>query len=493
MGEKFLNVYNKTIEMTDAQMDCIDYVGEKVLMVKGAAGTGKSAVIQYKALKYLEEYEAGKNNKVIIFTYNKSLVRATKQILSLNGDKSGYIKVTTPNAHFENICLALKLDRNSICDQETKRRFVREALQEHKEAAGVHRLNRLSTDFWEDEIRWMKESNVTTNDKEYYLKKLKRPGRGTNVVFSDEEKEVAFDIFSCYMNILRRKKMVDWEDLPLYIIRHPERIPESFKYDHVLIDEAQDLSLAQMMAAMMIYKKDMFVALDINQRLYGKHWTTKQLGISSTTKKLEAPMRTTMQIEALAESLRAKNDDDFMDDEDDISLREIPKMLGTPPTVAMFNSLQEEKEYVIRIIRAWLKESDEISIGILAAKKTQLDVYASWMTDAGIPKEIIKRDGDFDITKPGVKIVTTHSAKGMEFFRVIIPQFNEGNFPYGYSPKLEDEKREFLIKERNRAYVAMTRARVTLNITCNKNKKSRFFDSMDRRCYDLEDMTIQTD
>ncbi|WP_026528651.1 3'-5' exonuclease, partial [Butyrivibrio sp. VCD2006] len=365
---------------------------------------------------------------------------------------------------------------------------IREALMEHREETGYHRLNKLSAEFWEDEIRWMKESNVTTNDKSYYLK-LKRPGRGTDVVFNEEEKEVAFDIFSHYMNILRRQKMVDWEDLPLYIIRHPERVPEEFKYDHVLIDEAQDLSLAQMMASMMIYKKDLFAALDINQRLYGKHWTTKQLGINTTTKKLDAPMRTTMQIEAFAESLRIKNDDDYLDEEDDISLRVPPNDLGIPPKVVMCNSIKEEKEYVIRWVKSWLSKSDKISIGILASKKAQLDTYAAWMTDAGIPKEIIKRDGDFDITKPGVKIVTTHSAKGMEFYSVIIPQFNDGNFPYGYKPKLEEEKRDFLIKERNRAYVAITRAKRTLTITCIKNKKSSFFDSFDKRCYDLEDMT----
>lgn len=42
------------------------------------------------------------------------------------------------------------------------------------------------------------------------------------------------------------------------------------KFEHILIDEAQDLSLAQMTAIMMLYKKDMVVAMDMNQRIFGK-------------------------------------------------------------------------------------------------------------------------------------------------------------------------------------------------------------------------------
>ena len=91
------------------------------------------------------------------------------------------------------------------------------------------------------------------------------------------------------------------------------------KFEHVLIDEAQDLSMAQMTAIMRLYTKDMMVAMDMNQKIHSRHWTPKLLGIESTTKKLTKSMRTTKQIEALAESLRCRNDVNLSDD--DKSLR----------------------------------------------------------------------------------------------------------------------------------------------------------------------------
>ncbi|WP_035766749.1 3'-5' exonuclease [Butyrivibrio sp. NC2002] len=478
---------DRPIEITKEQEECVDYHDNEVMIVNGVAGTGKSIVLLYRALNYIKENENNKYKRVIIITYNKSLVKATKQKLLEKGDKRGYITVTTPNAFFEKICLALNLDRNRICDEMTKLNYVRDALCECIEEVGISRLNSLSADFWDKEIRWMKESNITTNDKVKYLE-LKRPGRGTDIEFTEEEKHEAFYIFCKYMSILRNQKMVDWEDLPLFIVRNPERIPDSFKFDHVLIDEAQDLSLAQMLASMKIYKKDIVIASDFNQRLYLKQWSIDELGIKTDIKVLHSLMRTTKQIGIFAESFRKKNEDCIAEKEDMSNLGSNSNKVDLP-VIAMLNSAKEEKEYVIREVKAWLSESSNITIGILASKTSQLDIYASWMTDAGIPKEIIRRDGDFDITTPGVKIVTTHSAKGMEFSRVIIPQFNEGNFPYGYQPKLDEEKIKFLERERNRTYVAITRARLNLTITCTKSKKSRFIDEIDSDYYVLKDMT----
>lgn len=69
-------------------------------------------------------------------------------------------------------------------------------------------------------------------------------------------------------------------------------------------------------------------------------------------------------------------------------------------------------------------------------------------------------DGDY------VSLMTVHTAKGLEFDNVFIYGFNEGVFPSSRaledSPKNEEE-------ERRLAYVAITRAKKKLYITCNQD------------------------
>lgn len=60
-----------------------------------------------------------------------------------------------------------------------------------------------------------------------------------------------------------------------------------------------------------------------------------------------------------------------------------------------------------------------------------------------------------------VQLMTVHGAKGLEFDTVIIPDCNEGNFPYGRMP---DEKA--VEEERRIFYVAMTRAKNNLELSC---------------------------
>lgn len=68
--------------------------------------------------------------------------------------------------------------------------------------------------------------------------------------------------------------------------------------------------------------------------------------------------------------------------------------------------------------------------------------------------------GSDNAGKKGVRILTMHACKGLEFDTVYIPDLNEGNIPSRRSfteDHLEEERRLF--------YVAMTRAKNSLTIT----------------------------
>ena len=68
----------------------------------------------------------------------------------------------------------------------------------------------------------------------------------------------------------------------------------------------------------------------------------------------------------------------------------------------------------------------------------------------------------------GVRMMTVHASKGLEFERVWIPDVNEGTFPYGHM-----QSEETVEEERRMLYVAMTRAKEFLELTFVTGTKER--------------------
>lgn len=476
MEKDLYNVDHEKIVLTKEQESCLNYKGDRTLMVKGVAGAGKSVVIQSFAKKLIAESKGECKKNIAIFTFNNTLNAYTKELL---GEKS--VTVTTLDAYILEVYNAINGPKLKIYSNAgRKKEIMKSALEKHKETCGPHRFQNLDLEFWLEEIEWMKEMNVSTDDMTEYLG-IQRKGRGTKVRMTPADRIVAFQIYMKYDAEMKKKKMGDWIDYALYLTHHQDEIPEQYKFQHVLIDEAQDLPLVKMKTAMAFSSKDMVIAMDVNQRIYQKYWTPGMLGIQTTTKKLTKSMRTTKQIDALAESLRKYNDEYL--NEDDKSLRAIPEREGDLPYLIHCDNLDVEKKIVIKRIKDLLKQNANVSIGIIAAKNTQIQTYSEWMTDAGIMHETVKKGSEFKIHQPGVKIVNVYNAKGLEFTHVIIPQFIEGKFPYYFSSTDEEEIQNFLIKSRNMIYVAMTRARKTLTVTYSGEKGSRFLGELDKNLY----------
>lgn len=485
MSVEVYDACQEKIIWTKEQEACLNYTGNRTLMIKGIAGAGKSLVIQALAKQFLAGYASDQKNKVAVFTFSNTLNSAMKEFLKINGEQEDYITVTTLTSYIAYVYHSIgapkiRIDTDPLYSK-LKKEAVQEALEHHKKQYGTHRFHNLELQFWMEEFDWMKDMNVSAQDLKYYLS-LPRKGRGGKVRMTAAERLTAFQIFTFYDSVRKKKGIGDWIDYSLYLVRNSDKIPDRLKFDHILIDEAQDLSLAQMMAAVMLFRKDMIVAMDKNQRIFNKQWTPKLLGIETTTKTLTRSMRTTKQIDNLAESVRQKNEE--MLDADEKTVRAMPEREGPLPQVVHLKDTASEKKYVTEQVKAYLKQNSKISIGVLASCKRQVYTYAVWMTDAGIQPEIIEKNSTFSMAKPGVKIVNIYNAKGLEFSRVIIPQFVEGNFPYHHKTDDEEERQMFLTTCRNLVYVGMTRAQFSLVITYQGENGSRFIGEMDPHCYE---------
>ena len=490
MADKIYDIYHQEIRLTSEQEACLKYSGNRTLMVKGYAGAGKSLVLMALAKKYLEKYCTEAKNKVGIFTFQNTLVSTMREFLQVNDQPEDGVVVSTIDSYIKTVydilvkCGAAprrKYLNNDKAGTARQIECIKRALREHQTKYGKHRFHDIDPSFLVEEFAWMKGMNVWTDDLDYYLT-IRRKGRGSKIRMSSSDRVTIYQIYSLYCKQLERTGFGDWIDQALFLIRHPEMIPENMKFEHVLVDEAQDLSLAQMTAIMRLYSKDMMVAMDMNQKIHDRYWTPKLLGIQATTKKLTKSMRTTKQIEALAESLRCKNDENLT--EDDKSLRAIPEREGRIPRIVHLEDQAAERKYVVNLIEEYQKVNPNLTIGLIAAKNNQIKIFSDWLTSEGISHEQVTKHSTFSMARPGVKVVTAYGAKGLEFNCVIIPMFAEGYFPFNYNPDDPEIMSEFIIKMRNLVYVSMTRAKNLLTITFWGKNGSRFIREMDPALYE---------
>jgi DNA helicase-2/ATP-dependent DNA helicase PcrA len=125
------------------------------------------------------------------------------------------------------------------------------------------------------------------------------------------------------------------------------------------------------------------------------------------------------------------------------------------------------------------RKPDITALIAMAAQFDDLDAYMSTMTLDGSAEKTSWRAEADDGERP-ITISTTHSAKGLEFDTVYIPNFVKGHMPSGFA-----RDREGLEEERRVLYVAVTRPRKDLVVTVptfdfqgNRNERSVFEEEL---------------
>jgi superfamily I DNA/RNA helicase len=84
-----------------------------------------------------------------------------------------------------------------------------------------------------------------------------------------------------------------------------------------------------------------------------------------------------------------------------------------------------------------------------------------------IPDYTKYKEVDLKLDSDNIVIATIHKAKGLEFDYVIIPQCAENNYPNYFS--LNPYNEEAVMEDARLLYVAMTRAKRKLLITCSSD------------------------
>ena len=309
---------------------------------------------------------------------------------------------------------------------------------------------------------------------------LKRLGRKTRLPL--EKRSTLWSIFERVKAELRDRGLQTRADLfsSLAAALKDRRNPP---YDFVIVDEAQDISVAQLhfLAALGARRPNsLFFAGDLGQRIFQTPFSWKALGVDvrGRSQTLKLNYRTSHQIRMQADRLLGP---ELADVDGNVEDRRgtVSAFNGVPPAIHLFETEQEEGAAVA----AWLRERrgsgvsiEEMAIFVRSGK--ELDRARRVVRDAGISFQVLEERVETD--KGRVSISTMHLAKGLEFRAVAVMACDDEVIPL--QERIETvaddaDLEEVYNTERHLLYVACTRARDYLMIS-GVAPASEFLDDM---------------
>jgi superfamily I DNA/RNA helicase len=448
------------------------------LLIRGVAGSGKTTVALYRA-KYLSEnyLDMFTANKILVLTYNRTLVafmRGQAKELGLEG-----VEISSFHQWAGNYLNQRGISINKVLNSgdEERRAILKKACSEAQRRFENRPILNWNPFFFEKEIAWMKGSRIL--DIETYLD-VERQGRRGRL--NAEDRKVVFAVFEQYKFEMMQKQWFDYEDFALLALRALED-DDSSQYTHIVVDEAQDLSQAELSVITKLVDSQtnsITLLTDAAQKIYDNGFTWKGVGINiqGRSHTLNKNFRTTVEIAEAAYTLLEKDTDFVQNSEDYVKPEQINKdQHGCYPIYRRFGSLEEGTDYVVEEIKR-LKEQTTCELSemvILHPQQKFLRVIQERLNVHQIPNYIVTPKG-FNHEAEEVKLCTMHSIKGLEARVVFILGLDEGNLPN--APPSSDI--EAITQERKLLYVGMTRAKEWLYLISGRNP-SRYLGEIDRR------------
>lgn len=439
----------KNVNLSKQQKEIVNYEGEE-LLIRGIAGSGKSLILFKKAEATARKYP---NRKIAIFTYNRSLAQASKKLAERLNIDNMYVNTfhSWANAVYRKTMKKRNFRIISYKDkflEESLKSFENTDLKSHR---FIKEANKYQS-FIKEEIAWIKGRGL--KDLESYQKASRR-GRGSEVRVTKKDREVIYRIFNEYNR--RKGEVLDYDDLGFELFFNIDKINDRDKFDHIFVDEGQDLQQVQLFILRNIARKSFFIAADIGQKIYKTSFTWKDIGLNISggrTKVLKDSFRSTKQIVQLANSLQEK--DSIVNDEEFVSAT-LPKREGPVPLLVECSSYQEQMSEVIESLKQIVEGNKKRTVGILIRERKGVDIVSKRLKSLGIPHDnLLTKDGD--PYTPGIKLSTIHSSKGLQFDFVLIINLVE--------PKLgsEIDLEEYWNMMRRLLYVGITRATTMVNL-----------------------------
>jgi predicted transcriptional regulator len=430
-----------------AQRDVVTRNWSGPARVSGTAGTGKTIVALHRAVHLAG---ADDNARILLTTFSAQLsdALAAKCNILTETDTEARKRITVEALDD----VALKLYRELVGQAEIATdaqigAIVAKAIEDGRGGT-------LPAMFLVEEWREVADAWQVHDQADYEA--VPRLGRKTRL--GVPQREIAWEVFERVNASLANQGLVTWPQI--YARLADADIVSRLPFTHAVVDEAQDLSVAQLKFLSTLGSRSpdaLFFAGDIGQRIFRLPFSWLKLGVDirGRSQSLKVCYRTSHQIRAAADRLLP----DIVSDLDGIEEGRrgtVSTFDGPPPLTILLENDRAEIEAVSGFLRSWLAEGIEpTEIGVLARGEKQLQRVHQAIAEAGAPAE---------------RIITTtmHGAKGLEFRAVAVMACDDDVIPDPARLSAVGDAADLATvydTERHLLYVACTRARDRLLVS----------------------------
>ncbi|MCK5449559.1 ATP-dependent DNA helicase UvrD2, partial [Candidatus Pacearchaeota archaeon] len=477
--KSFLEKYN------NEQKKTIISEAEKILCVAGA-GSGKTTVLT-KRIEFLVKYRNVPPEKILAITFTrKARQEMEKRLYKLNVDNR--VKVHTFNSFCEGI---LRKHSNQIYDRHVRVQSYSDKILAMNMALGTLGIDMEDAlqSYFTPQQRKFKTGNQLANsfmnDCFSVMDYFKVAGKKGYDFSKDVDVKNRHNARRVYQITEYLKKHMETQGLRDYTDQIldatkflKENVSEIPSFEHVLIDEYQDVNAMQVNLINLLKPKNLFAVGDPRQSIFG--WRGADINYILNFEKdygdsevihLTKNYRSTKEIvDFINHSIKSMGLPD---------LEHHQESRDTKIKIINFESEEAERKFVVRKILESKIAMDEIFV--LVRTNRQLQELSKDMKNVKI-SHIVKTDevqSPAEGTVGGITLATVHAIKGLEAKKVFVVGCNEQNFPCKASDhpaiemikiedynKLEEEKRLF--------YVAISRTKEILYLTYSGKKRTYF-------------------
>ena len=511
------------IILSSEQVSIATYQQNGVIRVNGGPGSGKTLVAVKRAIFLAKDKAynyAEKDDRILFLYYNKSLERTIKKLFESDKD---YEKVKDKieirnidnllvkdyiNSNNKEFLEFVKRARNNIEFVKTTNPERKERIKNILKTRSIEFKNFTVEDaeFILSEIDWLRDCSYLTEEE--YLQ-INRDGRGSQNPLTKNKRMEIYKILRLYRENgpkdidLRYTDFYDLASLFLFYFEKEENKGKIKKYNHVIVDEAQDLSKIHFRFINLICEisktsgNTISLFMDKNQSIYSKQaWisknrTLKQVGISiSKSFSLNRAYRNAKEIFDVAIKLNPEIEvGDISNDKIQNLTLTFSEDRGIKPLFLKYPDLSFEEGIKN------LSKNIEILVDKFNYKYDDISVIS--LNKLYIPNKSEKYKTEVDrmiesLHNKGTDVTTYYSAKGTENKVIFIPSIDEFDIDK-LSDRYPDKTQEEILEEfKKLLYVGMTRAKEVLIISSLKTEAS---DSLKKllEVFDLENDFINID
>jgi hypothetical protein len=416
--------------------------------VAGSAGTGKTIVAIHRAVRLARE---NPNARILLASFSQPLADAmAKKLLVLAPETGGVVpRITT--ASFHGIAEQMYQLEHGLRPRIASDAVLREQLRAAATSTGLKGFSeRFLLSEWTNVIdAW----GLPSLDAYSSVQRMGRKSR-----LGPNQRASLWPVFQAVRDSLTAERYTTWANVFTGLAEALKQRPVK-PFDHVVIDEAQDLAPAELkfFAAMAPAKADgLFLSGDVGQRIFQHPFSWASLGVDvrGRSHTLKVCYRTSQQIRRAADRLLPLilRDTDGLEDE----RRGIISVFDGPsPEVKSYTTVAAEADAVRQAVETWLREGIAAhEIGVFV--RTPQIVARAQAAISGLA-------GANEMTTAPMSL-----AKGLEFRAVVVMACDEGILPLDErvaDAADEAELDDIYETERRLLYVACTRAREHLLLT----------------------------